>query len=376
MIVIKIMENLLRIIWKWLINPLVGLVIIIMSAWAVLAIYFAKSPGQILRFSAAGTFVFINLAVFLNAKRRWKFLAFFAGTFVIVLVWWSLIPPSNNRDWATEMSVLPRAVISNNYVTVYNIRNNEYRTADEFIPHYYDKTFDLNKLEKLYLIVSYWGEVKAIAHTFLSFEFEGGDYLAISIEERREKGEEYAPFRGLFKMYEIMYVVADERDVIRLRTNYSDEHVYLYPLKFPPEETRKLLLDILTKVNELNQKPEFYNTITRNCTTCLIHHFANISKNKIKFYKEYLLNGFLDWRLYENGIIDTKLPPKEMKQAYFISKIAQKYNDDPDFSKKIRDHLPESSSVKPPLAPDNGSMDILGGESQNNADNKPNQIPL
>ncbi len=343
------MKKILNFFWKWLVTPLIGIIVIIMSVWAVFAIYFAKSPALFLRLAAVGIFIFANLAVFLNVKRRWIFLSAFTGTFILVLVWWSLIPASNDRNWATPMSVLPRATISNNFVTVYNIRNFDYKTATEYSLDYYDKTFDLNKLKKLYFIVSYWGTVKKIAHTFLSFEFEGGDFLAISIELRREKGETYDPVKGLFKMYELMYVIADERDVIRLRTNYTGEHVYLYPLKTPPEESRKLLLDMLVGANKLNTKPEFYNTIFRNCTVSLIHHIANVSENKINFYIEYLLNGFLDWRLYENGVIDTQLPPKEAKQAYFISDIAKKYDDDTDFSKNIRSHLPGFSSEESSL---------------------------
>ena len=341
------MKKSLHFIWKWLITPLIGLVIILMAVWAVMAIYFAKSPGLILRITAAVAFVYFNLSVFINSKQRWLFLTFFAGTFIIVLIWWSLIPPSNNRDWAPEMSILSRATFSNNFVTVYNIRNFDYETATKFTSNYYDKTFDLNKVKKIYLGVSYWGTVKRVAHTFLSFEFETGNCIVISIELRREKGETYNPVKGLFKMYEIMYVVADEKDVIRLRTNYTHERVYLYPLNIPPKESEKLLIDILKEVNKLNAKPEFYNTITRNCTVSLIKHFANISKSKMDFYIEYLLNGFLDWRLYENGVIDTKLPPKEAKQAYFISEIAKEYDKDPDFSKKIRSHLSEMSSEKP-----------------------------
>ena len=340
------MKNLLKIIWNWLISPLIGVILIAMSLWSVLAIYFAKTPGLILRLIAVGIYIFANLTVFLNVKRRWKFIVFFAGTFILVLIWWSLIPASNDRNWSPPMSVLSHASFSNNFVTVYNIRNFDYKTASEYTPRYYDKTFDLNKLKKLYFIVSYWGSSKAVAHTFLSFEFENDDCLAISIELRREKGETYNPVKGLFKMYELMYVVADERDVIRLRTNYTGEHVYLYPLKISMEESRELLLDMLSEANKLNTKPEFYNTITRNCTVSLIHHFANISDSKLNFYIEYLLNGFLDLRLYENGVIDTKLPPKEAKQAYFVSDIAKKYDDNDDFSKNIRSHLPKTTSEK------------------------------
>jgi len=341
------MKTLFKIIWKWLVTPLIGLVIIIMSAWSVCAIYFAKSPGQVLRLTAIGIFVLANLAVVINVKKRRYFLIFFAVSFIAVLIWWSFIPASGNRDWDIKVSVMPRAVISNNFVTVYNIRNFDYKTADEFTTNYYNKTYDLNKLKKLYLAVSYWDNNTAIAHTMLSFEFENGDCLVLSVEVRREKGEEYSAFKSLFKMNEIIYVLADERDVIRLRTNYTHEKVFLLPLKFPPENIRKLLLDILKRVNELDKKPEFYNAIMENCTTSLIRHFANISENKMNFYIEYLLNGRLGWRLYENGVIDTQLPPKEAKQVYFISDIAKEYDDDPDFSKKIRSHLPGKVSLTP-----------------------------
>ncbi len=340
------MKKILKFIWKWFVIPLIGLAIILIAVWSTCAIYFAKSPAEFIRIIAAVIFILSNIAVFLNVKKRRYFIIFFAGSFIAVLLWWSLIPPSNSRNWAEQTAVLPHATFSNNFVTIYNVRNFDYKSEKEFTTNYYTKTYNLNKLKKLYLAISYWDNNRAIAHTMLSFEFENGSCVVLSVEVRREKGEEYSTFKNLFKMNEIIYVLADERDVIRLRTNYAHERVFLLPLKFSPEHIRKLLLDILKRVNELNKNPEFYNAIMENCTTSLIRHFANISDSKAHFYIEYLLNGRLGWRLYENGVIDTKIPPKEAKQSYYISDIAKKYDDNPDFSKKIRSHLPGGSSEK------------------------------
>jgi len=334
------MKKLMSFLWKWLVVPLIGLVVILTALWSVCAIYLAKSPAYSIRIIAASVFILSNITVFLNTKRRWYFLVFFGSTFIAVIIWWSLIPPSNNRNWADQTSVLSYAAFSNNFVTVHNVRNFDYKSKKEFTTNYYTKTYNLNKLKKLYLVVSYWDNNRAIAHTMLDFEFENGDCLVLSVEVRREKGEEYSAFKGLFKMNEIIYILADERDVIRLRTNFENEKVYLYPLRFSDVKIRMLLVDILNKVNKLKEKPEFYNAITENCTVSLVNHFANISENKKKFYIEYLLNGFLDWRLYENGVIETKLPPKEAKQTYFISDIAKETGSDANFSKKIRAHLP------------------------------------
>jgi len=264
------MKKIMIFLWKWLVIPLIGLAVILISVWSVCAIYFAKAPAHYLRITAAAVFILSNIAVFLNAKKRWHFLIFFAATFIAVLIWWSLIPPSNDRNWAEQTAVLPYAVFSNNFVTVHNVRNFDYKSEKEFTTNYYTRTYDLDKLQKLYLVVSYWDNNRAIAHTMLDFEFESGDCLVLSVEVRREKGEEYSA----------------------------------------------------------------------NCTLSLIHHFASVEDNKTRFYLAYLLNGFLDWRLYENGVIDTELPAKEAKQAYYISDIARKVKNLDDFSHELREHLP------------------------------------
>lgn len=167
------------------------------------------------------------------------------------------------------------ATINGEHVAIHNIRNFDYRSETDFTPRYYDKTFDLNKLDSVDIIASYWvGE--AIAHIIVSFGFAGTDFLAVSIETRRERNESYSPIAGFFKQYELFYVVADERDLLRLRTNYRKdppEDVYLYRIRpGPSANRRRFFLDYVREINSLAQKPEFYSTLTTNCTTSVLTH--------------------------------------------------------------------------------------------------------
>ncbi|MCU0841841.1 MAG: DUF4105 domain-containing protein [Thiobacillaceae bacterium] len=186
----------------------------------------------------------------------------------MLLAWWSGIEPSNERDWQPEVARLAHAEIRGDLVTVRNIRNFDYRSETDFTPAWYDRTFDLNKLESVDLVAVYWMG-PAIAHTILSFGFAGGDHLAISIETRKEKGEGYSTIKGFFKQYELYYVVADERDVIRVRSNYRKdppEDVYVYRVHGNIDNGRRLFLEYMRRINALKATPEFYNTATSRPT--------------------------------------------------------------------------------------------------------------
>ncbi len=208
------------------------------------------------------------------------------------MLWFFSLVPSNNRDWQPDLAVLPWAEITGDKIQFHNIRNCDYRTETDFTCHYYDRTFDLAKLQTLDLFLVYWGSPN-IAHTMLSFGFEGQGNVCFSIETRKEKGEEYSAVKGFFRQYEMMYVVADERDVVRLRTNFRHEDVYLYRLKVKPEKVRKVFLDYLQEVNRFKEQPEWYNALTGNCTTSIRQHTM-----------PYNPNARLDWRLIVNGYID------------------------------------------------------------------------
>jgi hypothetical protein len=321
-----------------------GMVILVlvtvMTVWGMLAIYYSDIPDATQRTVFAGLFGLATISAFIVLPNRRRTLICFIAAFAALIVWWSLIKPSNNRDWQKDVAVLPYAEIQGDLVTIHNIRNFTYRTEMDFDPHYYDKTFDLNKLDSVDLIAVYWmGD--AIAHVMLSFGFGGTDYVAFSIEIRKDKTEAYSALKGFFKQYELTYVVGDERDLIGLRTSFRNpqEDVYLYRLRMLPERKRLLFLEYIKKINELKEQPEFYNTLTTNCTTSiitLIHAFGG----EIRYNWKILLSGYTAEYAYELGRLDNSMPFTELRKRGYINQLAHEAGDDQNFSLKIREGLP------------------------------------
>ncbi len=272
--------------------------------------------------------------------RRWRSraIAAYLALFALLMMWWRGIEPSNERDWQTDVAVLPYAEIEGDVVTVHNIRNFDYRSETDYTPAYYDKRFDLRKLEGADLVAVYWMG-PAIAHIFVSFAFAGGDHLAISIETRKEKGESYSTLRGFFRQYELYYVVADERDVIRLRTNYRNdppEDVYVYRVQGPLENVRRVFLEYINEINELQVRPKFYNTLTTNCTTAIWLHTL-VNPGHLPFSWKILASGYVPEYAYEAGRLDTSLPFPELKRRAHINARAKAADGAADFSRLIRE---------------------------------------
>jgi len=341
-------NNLMKKVARWILAVTgvfwLSLLLLGTMAWGALAIYYSDLGNIDLRVVAAGVFIFVSLVMLAglaSCSWRWRALIGYAVMFFLLAAWWSTIKPSNDRTWQPDVAVLPYATFEGNLVTVHNIRNFAYRSETDFIPAYYDKTFDLRKLESLDLIASYWMGPE-IAHTLLSFGFDGGDHLAISIETRKEQGEEYSTVKGFFKQYELFYVVADERDVIRLRTNYRKdppEDVYLFRVHGPLEDGLRLFLEYMQKINGLRQKPVFYNTLTTNCTT-VIWQNNRMNPDHMPFSWKLLLSGHVPQYLYEVGRLNTSLPFAELYARSRINIRAMAADHSPDFSQRIRAGLP------------------------------------
>lgn len=248
-----------------------------------------------------------------------------------------LVRPSLDREWSRDQSVLARAEISSSTVTITNIRNIAYRTTSDYDVHYYDKTFDLSKIESVwYMVEPFSGYGAGAAHTLVSFGFEGGEYVAISAEIRKEKGESFSALKGILRQYELIYVIADERDVIKLRSNYRKDDVFLYPVKTSKENMRKLFISMLTRANKLATEPEFYNTLTNTCTTNIVSHVNEIAPGRIPFSYKVLMPRYSDELARTIGLIDDTISIDELRAKYCINDRAIQYADDPEFAQRIR----------------------------------------
>ena len=315
-----------------------GTMLLGMTIWGALAIYYSDLASGGIRTALSSVFILGTAVGLLFVRpRRWAIVGFLI-VFASLVMWWLAIPPSHDRDWQPDVAVLPYATFAGDSVTIHNIRNNEYRSETDFTPRYYDKTFHLSKLQTVDLFLSYWGPT-LIAHTIMSFGFEREAYVAISIETRKEKNEEYSTIAGFFKQYELIYIVGDERDLVRLRTNYRGEDVYLYRLQGSREVGREVFLQYLRDINQLAAHPAWYNALTENCTTS-IYRLAQPHAVRSWWSWKLFANGYLDELAYDLGAVDRSLPFSEFKARSRINERSKAADHDPDFSRKIRVGLP------------------------------------
>lgn len=248
--------------------------------------------------------------------------------------------PSNDRNFSRDQAVLPWAERDGDRITVHNIRFCEYTTAEEYTVDYYDATYRLSELESVDLVAIPFLASPTLAHMMMSFGFSDGRYLGVSVEIRKEEGESFAPLKGVLRQFELMYVVGDERDLIRLCTDHYLNGVYLYPVRAPKEEVQAVFLDVMHRVNQLRAEPEFYNTFTNNCTTNIVRHFNRAGYRRIPYSYEVLLPGLFPRLAYELDMIHTERSFEESQQLARINRLAYLYGNDPDFSRQIRRNWP------------------------------------
>jgi hypothetical protein len=246
--------------------------------------------------------------------------------------------PSGDRDWIPEQAVLPEASIEGPTVRVRNVRSFAYTARASFTPRYSDRTFDLDKLTSVWYVLTPFNESwRGPAHSFVSFGFADSQFVAISVEARREPGETYDAFTGLFNRFELMYVIGDERDLIGQRAAFDSDRVYLYPVKANRDRMRAMFVAMLERANKLRTEPEFYNTITNNCTSNVVAHVNQVAPRTVPSGIKTILPGYTDEVAHRLGLIDTDLNLDLARERYLINARARRFLNDPQFSLRIRE---------------------------------------
>lgn len=257
---------------------------------------------------------------------------------LILAVGWTGIHPSHEREWLPEQRLMPRAEFFGRHVTISNVRNFHWGPGVDVRPGWETRRYDLDSVESVwYVLTPFSRDRRGPAHAFMSFGFADGRYLAISVEARREIDEQYSIVGGMLKRYEIMYVVGDERDLIRLRVLRGDD-VYVYPMRASPEQVRGLLVDMLERANALHEQPEFYGTLRNNCTTNLLTHVNSIASRPIRYGRRVLLPGYSDEIAHERGLIDTDLPLDAARARFLVNDRVRNVGRGEDFSAAIRQY--------------------------------------
>ena len=311
------------------------MVALVCATWAFGALYFDFPEASTF---IAILFVIALLAVVIFVRGKLLKLAIVFGAFAIVVLWWLTLKPSNNRPWQPDLAQTAWAEINGDEFTIHNVRNCDYRTKTDFTPRWETRTVRLSQITGMDLAINYWGS-PWIAHPIVSFQFSHGLPLCFSIETRKTVGQQYSTLEGFYRQYTLIYVVAEERDCIRLRTNYQREDVYLYHTLASPAQAQERFREYISTVNALHETPRWYNAVTSNCTTSFrTQRAANLRK---PWDWRILLNGKADEMLYQNHAIATGgLSFTELKQRSLINERARAADQNPDFSRVIREGLP------------------------------------
>ncbi len=309
-----------------------GAATVLVLVWATLAVWQISAPAALALIVASGA------GAWLVRRRAWAPLAWPVVP-ALALGAWSLLPPRNDRAWLPEIERTAWAETAGDRVTVHNVRHFAWRSLTDYTPRWETRTHHLSQLRHLDLVMTYWGS-RHVCHTMLTFDFGPEGRLCVSIEARREAGEEYSALAGMFRRYELIYVFADERDVVRLRTGIRpDNDVYLYRLTATPEVARAMFLDYLRTANSLRGRPEWYHSLLTNCSTTIRQHVRRAEVPDPWDWR-MLANGHVDGRLYDFGYVTRELPLPELKRRSLITPAARAADTAEDFSDRIRRGLP------------------------------------
>jgi hypothetical protein len=313
-----------------------GFVVIPSTAWIALAIHYHLRGLWLRRLAPLVPLVVVGSSLGLLPMRPWA-LAVWSGLLLATLLWWLSLRPKSDRDWKLGMDVLPHAELVGDVLRIRQFRNFRYTTASgDPLPRYEERTFDLTRLATLDYFLSHWSG-PVIAHTLVSFGFDDGQFLVVSVEARLQRWQSYSPLRGVFRSYELIFIIGDECDIIRLRTNVRRERMYLYRVCMPRQEVRQLLVDYVARIAKLEERPEWYNSITSNCTTNLFYH----GRNRVPWWltPQIFLNGLSARAMYLRGFLDQSLPFKELQSRSDIRERALAAGDEANFSQQIRTHI-------------------------------------
>ena len=327
-------------ILRYLLIALLMLAIGIITVWSSLALWFRVPGPEVLRLVASVLFALFGLGtiVALTGSRRITALGLYLVAFACVLAWWSTIRPPVDGNWSPDVARQVTGQIDGDVLTLTNVREFDWRSDDDFSEVWTNRSFDLNQLETLDMFLSYW-DGPEMAHFVLSFGFSDGQYLAWSVEVRREIGGGFRPVADAFKTNTLAIVATVERDVVGVRSNIRGEDVQIFRLRTPPDRARRLLEEYVRDANALAREPEFYNSLTTNCTTVVFKMMAAIGV-RIPLDWRLLVNGYLPDYAYERNALDTRVSLPELRKLAHIGDAAQANGLGSGFSEAIRVGVP------------------------------------
>ena len=316
------------------------LIVSVVLAWGALALWYQAPGGRGWKSSISALWTGFGLICLSGLWTGWftPALSAFGAGYAALLLWWRSLSPSNDRLWADDVARVTHGTVDGDDVVLHNVRNFEWRSAADYTPRWETRRYDLGRLVSLDMIMSYWSS-RAIAHTLISFGFDDGSHVVFSVEIRRERTKSFSEIGGFFKEFELSVIAAEERDIVRLRTNIRRERTYLYRLRMAPPAIRLLFLAYVDEANGLVHQPRFYHTLTGNCTIVIYGMLRRIVGPLPLSYRLWL-SGYMPEYVYGVGGLDMRYPLEELRTLGYISERGQRADLSPAFSAEIRRGIP------------------------------------
>ncbi len=142
-------------------------------AWGCAVLWIDGPASRSVAGALAGGFVLVALVVLIRVRPLRNGVAAYGILFLVVLGWWFWLSPSNDRDWQRDVTKLATATIDGDHVTIYNVRNFEYRSSEDYTERWETRTYDLSRIVGVDIYFFFWGS-PWIAHTIMSWNFEDG----------------------------------------------------------------------------------------------------------------------------------------------------------------------------------------------------------
>ncbi|MGA9252871.1 MAG: DUF4105 domain-containing protein [Roseobacter sp.] len=310
------------------------------TGWGCLALWYRLPFAEMAKIATCGAFALVGIATviaqFTKHRRRW--LVVFASVFGVLLFWWNTIDPPKDGNWSPSVARQVKGEIEGDILTLTDVRAFEWRDKTDFTEKWKTEAYDLSKLQTVDIFLSYWGDPD-IAHFILSFGFSDGDYLAWSVEVRREIGGGFSPVADLFKANSLVILATEEEDVIGVRSNVRGEDVHIFRVRVTPQMARNLLEEYVREANALAETPRWYNSFSTNCTT-VIYKMLSLAGEGIPFDWRIIVNGYLPEMMYDRGTVNTSVSISDLRELGRIAPRALAVGLGPEFSNAIRQGVP------------------------------------
>jgi hypothetical protein len=315
-------------------------IVSVLAGWGCFALWHQARGGRALKSVSVALWAAFSLAILVALWHSMYVSGIlgFGAAFGALLIWWHRLEASNDRVWADDVAEMTTGTVEGSRVSLRNVRNFDWRTDTDYTQRWESRSYDLQRLDSVDMILSYWS-IKAIAHVLISFGFNDGNHVVFSVEIRRKKGEGFSEIGGFFKEFELSVIAADERDVIRVRTNVRGEDDYLYRIRLPVSAMRSLFLAYVDQANSLVSTPRFYNTISVNCTT-LVYHMVKHIIGYLPWDYRLVLSGYLATYVYRIGGLDTRYTVRQLRAFGRVTDRAKTSDRSETFSADIRQGVP------------------------------------